>query len=72
MSDLPSLTPKALIRILVNNGFIEDRVKGSHKVFYHQESRKRVVIPCHVRDLPKGTLMAIIKEAGLNKDDLKD
>ena len=69
MPKMPSLTPRELIRALVKNGFVEDRVKGSHKVLYNRESGKRAVVPCHLRDLPRGTLMAIIKEASLSKED---
>ncbi len=34
MSNWPSVTPKALIKILIGRGFILDRTKGSHQVFY--------------------------------------
>jgi predicted RNA binding protein YcfA (HicA-like mRNA interferase family) len=47
-----------------------DRTKGSHHVYYHPESKRRVVVPLHVRDLPKGTLFEILKQAGIGKDEL--
>jgi len=72
MSDWPILTPKALIKILIKSDFELDRSKGSHQVFYNYKTKKRVVIPNHVKDLPKGTMLAIIKEAGLTKNDLKN
>ena len=31
----------------------------------------RVVVPFHRRDIPKGTLLAILKQAGLDKADLE-
>jgi predicted RNA binding protein YcfA (HicA-like mRNA interferase family) len=31
-----------------------------------------VVIPVHKKDLPKGTLMEILKQAGIKKDELND
>jgi predicted RNA binding protein YcfA (HicA-like mRNA interferase family) len=68
---LPSLTPQKVIKILEKKGFVLDRVKESHRVYYHSESKKRVIIPCHKKDLPKGTLMEILKQAGISKEELK-
>jgi predicted RNA binding protein YcfA (HicA-like mRNA interferase family) len=30
-----------------------------------------VVVPLHKRDLPKGTLLEILKQAGISKEELK-
>ncbi|MDD3978406.1 MAG: type II toxin-antitoxin system HicA family toxin [Methanomicrobium sp.] len=38
----------------------------------HPETKQRVVIPVHKKDLPKGTLIEILKQAGINKDDLEE
>lgn len=70
MSKLPALTSKTLIKKLKTLGFIEDHQKGSHKVFYHHISGRRAVVPFHVKDLPKGTLLAILREAGVEKEDI--
>jgi len=67
---LPSLNSKNIINILERDGFVLDRTKGSHYIYYHPESKKRVIIPFHKKDLPKGTLMEIIKQAGLKKEDI--
>jgi predicted RNA binding protein YcfA (HicA-like mRNA interferase family) len=67
---LPSLDPKNIINILKRNGFVLDRTKGSHHIYYHPESKRRVIIPFHKKDLPKGTLMEILRQAGLRKDDI--
>jgi predicted RNA binding protein YcfA (HicA-like mRNA interferase family) len=34
------------------------------------DGSKRVVIPLHNKDLPKGTLHSILKQAGIDKKDL--
>lgn len=68
MPKLPSLNPQKIIRILEQNGFILDRVKGSHHILYHPETKRRVVVPLHKKDLPKGTLLEILKQAGISKD----
>lgn len=70
MSDLPSLTSKELIKILKKKGFVLDRVRGSHQIWLHTGSHKRVIVPMHDKDLPKGTLYAILKQAGIEKNEL--
>ncbi len=72
MQKLPSLAPKKIIKILESRGFVRDRVKGSHHIYYHPITKKRVIIPLHKKDLPKGTLFAILKQAGIGKDELSD
>jgi predicted RNA binding protein YcfA (HicA-like mRNA interferase family) len=70
MTKTPSLTPKELVKILKNKGFVLDRSRGSHQIWLHAESRKRVIIPMHKKDLPKGIFHAILKQAGIEKSDL--
>jgi predicted RNA binding protein YcfA (HicA-like mRNA interferase family) len=70
MPKLPSLTPKKVISILKKKGFVLDRSKGSHQIYYNQDTKRRVVVPLHKKDLPKGTLLEILKQAGLSKEDL--
>lgn len=69
---LPALSPKMIIKVIEKRGFVLDRVKGSHHIYIHPETRQRVVIPVHKKDLPKGTLMEILKQAGIKKDELTD
>ena len=70
MSDIHSFTPKELIRILEQKGFVLKRSKGSHKIYKHPFTKNRVTIPMHNKDLPKGTFYAILKQAGIDKNDL--
>ncbi|TXT64255.1 MAG: hypothetical protein BAJALOKI1v1_590015 [Promethearchaeota archaeon] len=70
MPKLPTLRPKKVIKILKEYGFVLDRIKGSHHIFYHPESRRRVVVPLHKKELPRGTLMEILKQAGISKEDI--
>ena len=69
MPKLPSTSPKALIRFLKKQGFLIDHQTGSHLVLYRFTDKKRAVIPIHSKDLPKGTLLAILKEAGFTRED---
>ena len=70
MPKLPVLKPKELIRRLEKMGFMIDHQTGSHVVMYHENSGKRAVIPYHLKELPAGTLMAILRESGILKQDI--
>lgn len=69
MSKIPSIKPKELARKFERLGYVKDRQKGSHLILYHPSSQKRVVIPMHLKDIPRGTLLAIIKQAGLSREE---
>ncbi|MEK7188054.1 MAG: type II toxin-antitoxin system HicA family toxin [Patescibacteria group bacterium] len=71
MPKLPALTSKKVIAILKRQGFLLDHTTGSHFVFYHPETKRRAVVPHHTKELPKGTLLSIAREAGLSRNDLR-
>jgi predicted RNA binding protein YcfA (HicA-like mRNA interferase family) len=71
MSKLPSFTAKEIVKILIKKGFLLDRSKGSHQIFIHPIKGNRVVVPMHSRDLPIGTFLSILKQAGIDRADLK-
>jgi predicted RNA binding protein YcfA (HicA-like mRNA interferase family) len=56
---------RALIRILKENGWYEVHQAGSHKQFKHPEKKGRVTVPHPKRDIPRGTLKSIEKQAGI-------
>jgi len=72
MPKFPSLTSQQVIKVLERKGFILDRSKGSHRIYFHPETKKRVVVPFHRKDLPQGTLREILRQAGINKEELQD
>lgn len=71
MSRLPALKPRQVISALERAGFQIVRIKGSHHIMIHRDDRARMTnIPAHgSRDLPRGTLRAIIDQAGLTVDE---
>lgn len=71
MSKLPSFTPQKIIKIIEKKGFVIDRIKGSHYIYYHSGTKRRVIVPFHKKDLPKGTLLEILRQAGLSREELK-
>ncbi len=42
---------------------------GSHEVWRHTASGRKVTVPRHARDMPEGTLRAILREAGVEVDE---
>jgi predicted RNA binding protein YcfA (HicA-like mRNA interferase family) len=72
MPKLPTIAPKKIIKILESQGFVLDRIRGSHHIYYHPETKKRVIVPLHKKDLPKGTLLEILRQAGIGRDELRD
>jgi len=72
MPKLPSITSKKLVKILKSLGFQIDHSTGSHFIFYNPETKKRAVVPYHTKDLPKGTIMSILKEANISRKELEN
>lgn len=71
MTRLPSMTASDVIKRLKKVGFVFDRyAKGSHEIWYNPYTKRRITIPNHPGiDIPKGTLSAIIREAGYSIED---
>lgn len=65
MPKFPVYSSDKIIKILKKHGFLEDHQTGSHKVFYHEQSKQRVIVPYHKKDLPIGTSRSILQMAGL-------
>ena len=71
MPKLPSLTPRELVRLLERAGFVRWRQKGSHLTLYRERDHKALTIPIHFgKAVPKGTLHTILKQAGLDAEEL--
>lgn len=70
---LPSLSSSQIVRALRKAGFVEapDRGKGSHRAFMKKDAtgKTRLVIVPQGKDIPRGTLLTIVDQAGLTKDE---
>jgi predicted RNA binding protein YcfA (HicA-like mRNA interferase family) len=66
MSRLPVCSGQDAIRAFQKLGYQVDHQTGSHIILRHPQMR-RLTVPNH-RELAKGTLRALIREAGLAKD----
>ncbi len=72
-SRLPAVKPKAVLRALARAGFFVHHTSGSHYVLKHPEKpHLRVTVPYHNRDLKRGTLAAIIAQAGCTPEEFLD
>ena len=69
MIKIPSLRHKKLIRALKKIGFEEARQTGSHLILSNQKSKKIISVPVHNKDIKKGLLAGIIKQAGLTTEE---
>ena len=72
MPKLSSFSPKKLIKILKKIGFQLDHTTGSHFIFYNSKTKKRTVVSRHSKNLPKGTTMSILREAGISRKDFEN
>jgi len=63
-----NMSPSKLIKLLRQHGFVFIRQSGSHAIFKNDQLNKKVVVPIHSKDIPTGTLHAILADAGINRD----
>lgn len=70
---LRKITVRELCAALDRDGFVLDRQRGSHRVYYRPRDKRRVVIPYHLpgATLPIGTLAAIVRDVGWTEDDFR-
>jgi len=67
MTELPVVTPRQVIRALQKAGFFVHHVRGSHHYLKHPNyPALRVTVAYHGKDLKRGTLRAILREAGVS------
>ncbi len=66
---LPVLSGAELIRALERVGFEQVRQRGSHVTLRHEDGR-HAIVPLH-REIKRGTLGGILRQAVLSVDDLQ-
>jgi len=60
---MASFKAREIIKVLRKLGFIEKRQTGSHLIMYSPKLKKTIPIPIHNKELKKGLVRGIIKEA---------
>jgi predicted RNA binding protein YcfA (HicA-like mRNA interferase family) len=70
MAKLPVLSALQVIKVLVKLGFNISRQRGSHIILikFESDGKRIVVVPNH-REIDPGTLLFIISQAGMTKED---
>ncbi|RLF78958.1 type II toxin-antitoxin system HicA family toxin [Thermococci archaeon] len=69
MPKIKPLSPQKVIKILEKAGFRILRQKGSHLIMINEKGT-RIVVPVHPgKDIKPGLIRAIIKEAGLKREE---
>ena len=59
------MNSRDLIRMLQADGWVLVASRGSHHQFKHPVKAGRVTVPHPKKDLPKGTVASVYKQAGL-------
>jgi len=68
MSGLPRISGRECVKALERVGFHFRRQEGSHIVLRRDEPFCQVVVPDH-KELDRGTLRAIVRQAGIGVDE---
>jgi len=72
VSVLPQVSGREIVAALAKIGYEKDRQKGSHIILRQTPyPHRRLVIPDH-KEIARGTLRAIIKQAGLTVEEFND
>jgi predicted RNA binding protein YcfA (HicA-like mRNA interferase family) len=68
---LPALKSREVMRALEKAGLVLVRSRGSHRIYEHPDnpSRRTVVADHGSKDIPRGTLKAIVEQAGLTVEE---
>ena len=70
MGRLAGFNYRKIVKRLKALGFAFDRqAAGSHEIWYNEETDRYTTVLNHPGDIPEGTLRAILREAGIARDD---
>lgn len=68
MSKLPVVSGAQCVKALEKAGFAVYRQRGSHLTLVRDDPKTQTTVPNH-KELDRGTLRAIIRQAGLSVDE---
>lgn len=69
MAKLPVISGQEAVRAFAKRGYLLDHQTGSHLILRHKDPPyRRLTIPNH-KELAKGTLRGIIRDAGLTVEE---
>jgi predicted RNA binding protein YcfA (HicA-like mRNA interferase family) len=72
VSGLPVISGREVVRALGKIGYVLDRQRGSHMILRQPDPpNRRLTVPDHA-EVAKGTLRAIIRQAGLTVEEFNN
>ena len=70
MAKLPIVKGKELLKALLEAGFYIHHQAGSHaRLFHRARPELKVTVPIHSKDIPKGVLKRILRQADLSTEE---
>jgi predicted RNA binding protein YcfA (HicA-like mRNA interferase family) len=71
MPRFPRVSGKKISKILISLGFKKFRQRGSHMFFVHEDGRVTTITDHENKEIPIGTLKAILKDIEILDDDFR-
>lgn len=69
MPKMPVVKAKEAVKVILKLNFKQhSKMKGSHLILKHNDGR-RTTIPMHGKDIPTGTLLAILRDIKVSKEE---
>jgi predicted RNA binding protein YcfA (HicA-like mRNA interferase family) len=72
VSALPVVSGREVVNALERIGYVLDRQRGSHMILRQQNPPHRRLTVADHKEVAKGTLRAIIRQAGLTVEEFND
>lgn len=66
---MASFKSREIVKILQKLGFIQKRQTGSHLIMYNPRLKKIIPVPIHTKELKKGLVRSIIKQAQSSEEE---
>lgn len=63
------MKPREMIKVLEKFGFFIRRQSGSHVFMKNSMTNRTTVVPFHAKDINRGILFEILKQAGITQKD---
>lgn len=70
---LPLVSGRYMLKYLAKRGFSVMRQKGSHVCMHKKEADKTIIVIVPMKDeIKRGTLLSILRQAGIEKEGFKE
>ena len=72
MPKLPVVSGKDVVKALSKLGFVHVRTTGSHAILRKDDARGKTVVPVPLHnELAKGTLLSIMHQSGMTREEFE-